>query len=85
MRSLVDQIPALRRVYLGAPTVISRRRSFFLVSEGCGRVDRVASAAASAAECCADVHVSAGADAADEPRAAAAAGGQEHAAHVAPA
>jgi hypothetical protein len=35
MRSLVDQIPAARRVYLAAPAVISRRRSFLRVSEGC--------------------------------------------------
>jgi hypothetical protein len=35
MRSLVDQIPAARRVYLGAPAVISRRRSFLRVREGC--------------------------------------------------
>src|SRR5262249_55778754 len=35
IRSLVDQIPAARRVYFGAPAVISRRRSFLRVSEGC--------------------------------------------------
>jgi hypothetical protein len=32
---VVDQIPALRRVFFGAPAVISSRRSFFMVNDGC--------------------------------------------------
>jgi hypothetical protein len=35
MSWLVDQTPALRRVWLGAPAVISSRRIFLRVSDGC--------------------------------------------------